>query len=145
MKQFAVAIAALALTLTGCASPNAPQPIAQTPSGETTSCEPLDQATLDRIAAGFNTDGLTLDAGYTTPNGERQNVRYLAATISGPGIDAQPALWATNDDPATTEWDGILISVDAIAQEFTDWPNGPADDPITAHEQGGQEALACLE
>lgn len=81
--------------------------------------------------------------GFAVRSNDYERVWFVAAEITGPGIEPKQAigLWAINgelDEP------GIILSVNGFALEFTEYPDGSTTDAQTSQfDDGAQEALAC--
>jgi hypothetical protein len=109
-----------------------------------TLCTSASRTLLDRIEAGLTVQGGgSLPKGVTMRSSDFESVYFVAAEIDGPGMDGpgEIGLWATNRLDS-----GLTIAVDAIAVEFSDWPAGASlSSPISQFDDGGQEALRCLQ
>jgi hypothetical protein len=69
----------------------------------------------------------------------------IAADIQGTGLEGEGDLgvWASN---ALEPGQGIVMAVDAVAQEFSDWPDADTTDAnITSSSDGVSEARDCAE
>ena len=120
-----------------------PAPTASTPATSTNRCVVVSQKKLNRIA-----DLLTVSGGGSLANGHAvksndfESLWFIAATINGPKMGSKTiGIWATNTLEAVT---GGIFSVDAFAEEFSDWVVGSTTDAnITQYDDGAQEAAQC--
>ncbi len=120
-----------------------PTPTAGTPAASANRCVVVSQKKLNRIA-----DLLTVSGGGSLANGHAvksndfESLWFIAATINGPQMGSKTiGIWATNTLKAVT---GGIFSVDAFAEEFSDWVVGSTTDAnITQYDDGAQEAAQC--
>ena len=120
-----------------------PAPTASTPATSAHRCVVVSQKKLNRIA-----DLLTVSGGGSLANGHAvksndfESLWFIAATINGPKMGSKTiGIWATNTLEAVT---GGIFSVDAFAEEFSDWVVGSTTDAnITQYDDGAQEAAQC--
>ena len=81
--------------------------------------------------------------GFAVRSGDYESVWFVAAQITGPGIDSlKPiGLWAMSgelDSPTT------VFSVDGMAKQFSNWSDGTEAEPeLSMFDDGAQEALSC--
>ncbi|MCG7430642.1 hypothetical protein [Dermacoccus nishinomiyaensis] len=70
---------------------------------------------------------------------DRKNAYYVAVKFSATGIDDQTGVWVANDlsDPAT------IMAVDGTVKEFSDYPDGSAQD-FSVTDGGAKQARACV-
>lgn len=155
----------LATVLAGCTSAttavetpavaSAPAEETSEPVQPTTSPEPdvdcitVAQSTIDALntslAAIQSGNGIT--AAYAVKASERENVYFVAADITGGGMEPgdATALWATNDDVTVDPHSGLVFSVNGGALAFSDWADGTTTDAaFSANEDGAQDALDCI-
>jgi hypothetical protein len=106
-------------------------------------CQSVQPELLAAIAQGLTVSGggsLPQGAAYRSPDHEQ--VWYIAARIAGEGIDNVIGVWATNRLDAS----GMILSVDAIANEFSDWADGRTTDAqLNTTDPGAVRARQCLE
>jgi hypothetical protein len=120
-----------------------PAPTASTPATSANRCVVVSQKKLNRIA-----DLLTVSGGGSLANGHAvksndfESLWFIAATINGPKMESKTiGIWAANTLEAVT---GGIFSVDAFAEEFSDWVVGSTTDAnITQYDDGAQEAAQC--
>ena len=103
------------------------------------------QRKIDGIATGLTVGGGgTLDAStaQAVQSNDYKKVFFIAAAIHGQGFGdkGQIALWASNSLQVS---DGLIFPVDAMAKEFSDW--GKGDERLSQFDDGGQEAIKCVE
>ena len=122
-----------------------PQPVATTPPQPTATlasrCQPADPALLATIAAGLTVDGGgDLPAGQIVRSADFENAYFIAARITGPGLDNTVGLWVSNRPDGA----GSIYAVDAIASEFSDWADGRTTGAAFSQaDDGAQEAINC--
>jgi hypothetical protein len=76
---------------------------------------------------------------------DHKNVYFIAVDIQGPGLDGATdiGVWASN---ALEPGKGMVLSVDAVAAEMSEWPKGENTKAgVTMADDGAREAVACLE
>lgn len=107
---------ALAVVLAGCSSGNA-----STDEAAEANCEQVSADLLSRLADGAEADvgDLSLSNGRAYRSPDYEQVYFVAADITAPGVDGDPAVWATND----LNGGGVFMAVDNVAQTFTTWPD----------------------
>lgn len=154
-----VSVVALALTLSafaGCGSSSSdtaapegePESIS---SSESTSedepeevpgdeCLPVPGAMLRAIAKGGDGVKIKPVSGAAVRSDDFEKVWMIAMEFDGVG-STERGVWASN---SMKPGSGMILSVDGMAQEFTVWPNGTADSPMSIADHGAQEALDCL-
>jgi len=160
-----VAIPLLVAGLTACTS-SAPEPI--TPAAPTNAetsapeiaeptvepepdsdCITVAQSTIDALNNSIAAvqAGNQITAAYAMRAGERENVYFIAADITGEGMrpgDA-PGLWATNDDVTIDPHSGMMFSVNSYATIFSDMADGTDSSvAFSSREDGAREALDCI-
>jgi ABC-type Fe3+-hydroxamate transport system substrate-binding protein len=140
------AVFALAL-LTGCASSSdEPEATPSTSANVATSdaCLPVPPNVPTAIAEGG--EGTTLTptgrAAAIDPTGEAA-LYMVAMEFTVPGVDDPTAgVWAVGSLDDTP---GPIMSADAMAAEFTVWPNEINGNQFNAATTGVSEALDCLD
>lgn len=109
-----------------------------------TECEDA-TAVAVAIAEGLTvTGGGMLRDAQAVRSGDFSSVYFIAAEIDGPGIDGdgQIGVWASN---SLTPGMGLIYSVNAVANEFSDWGDGGATDAeFSASDDGAEEAVVCV-
>lgn len=118
----------------------------QTDSSELESrCVPASQAQIDRVRVGVKgvQESNDITSVYAVRSNDYERVWFVAAEITGPGIQPKDAvgLWAISgelDEP------GLTLSVDGFAKEFSDWGDGTKTDAeLSMFDDGAQDALDC--
>jgi hypothetical protein len=72
-----------------------------------------------------------------------ENVYAIAGELAGPGVNGEVAVWAKSGNPR--QLGGLILAVDAVAQEFSDWPAADTTDAaMTVTTHGVAEAEDCL-
>ena len=121
----AVGSAALAfVSIGGCASPSAPS----------AACQPV---AAERAAAILGSaGGVTVDKAGAVKSSEHKSAYYVAIRFSGPGVDKQVGVWATNGLDS-----GSVYSVDAFAEQFSGLPKM---DGFSTTDEGAEAARSCV-
>ena len=158
-----IAIPLLAVSLAACSSTTpvaAPEPVATAPTvapvvqptpepEPVSSCITVAQSTVDALNTSITAiqAGNSITAAYAIKAGERENVYFIAADITGDGMkpgDA-PGLWATNDDITIDPHSGMMFSVNSYATMFSDMADGTKiSAPFSSREDGAKDALDCI-
>jgi hypothetical protein len=106
-------------------------------------CLPVPPHVLTSIS-----QGLTIEGGGTLRNAKAvksdsyQNVYFISADLQGAGLEG-------SDDLATFARNGLddmglVIAVDAVANEFSDWADGRImTSPITMSDDGARQSQDC--
>lgn len=120
---------------------NTPKP----PPAYLARCLDVPKEKIDGIATGLTVGGGgTLDAStaQAVQSNDYKKVFFIAAAIHGQGFGdkGKIALWASNSLQVS---EGIILPVDAMAKEFSDW--GKGDERLSQFDDGGQEAIKCVE
>lgn len=125
----------VALFLSSCNEPSQPA---------TSRCIKVPQAKLENIASGLTiSGGGSLREGWAVKSGDFNSLYFIAAEIDGPGLkgNGDIGLWASN---RLESGQGLILSVDSIAKEFSVWPHGDTTDSnITQSDDGAAEAKRC--
>lgn len=106
-------------------------------------CLDVPQSIIDAIAEGLTVSGGgTLDHAKAVKSKDFSKVFFVAAVIHGEGMGVgQIGVWATNHIEAA---DGLIYSVNAIANEFSDWGDGSTTQAqLSMSNDGATEAEAC--
>ena len=148
--RFMISVACV-LTMVGCGgtdttdSDNRTQS-PQKPAAPTTvvgRCEKVSSALLNAIAEGLTVSGGgTLREGYAVKSKDFSEVYMVAADIQGTGMEGNGdiGVWATN----SLDGSGLILAVDGLAKEFSDWKHGDTTDAnITLSSDGVSEAREC--
>lgn len=123
----------LVLGVTGCGSSEA--------DGKA-DCLEVSGGMTKAILSATNTTPLKLVAASAVKSSEHNKAYYIAIRFTTRGVDDDEGVWASNSlDPGS----GVIMSVDAIAKEFTDWPDASTTDAaMSSTDQGAKDALSCL-
>ena len=139
------------LALAGCSGTDTAESNNRTQSPQATAspttvtgrCEKVSNALLNAIAQGLTvTGGGTLRNGYAVKSDDFSKVYMVAADIQGVGMegDGEVGVWATN----SLDGSGLILAVDGLAKEFSDWGHGDTTDAnITLSSDGVSEAQEC--
>ena len=142
---------ACVLTMVGCGGTDATDSDNRTqspqkPAAPTTvvgRCEKVSSALLNAIAEGLIVSGGgTLREGYAVKSKDFNQVYMVAADIQGTGMEgnSEIGVWATN----SLDGSGLILAVDGLAKEFSDWGHGDTTDAhITQSSDGVSEAKEC--
>lgn len=120
-------------------SPSTPQP------AQTTKCQSASASQIEAIQSGIQSvqASNSIKTAFVVKSPDYNNVYFVAAKIYGPNMEngEGPGLWAmggTPDQPAT------IMSVNAFATSFTNYPDGSKTDAkLSQFDAGGQEAIEC--
>lgn len=112
------------------------------PTLVTTRCEPADPELLALIAQRLTVQGGgDLRNGWMVRSGDFEKVYFVAAEITGEGMEDVVGLWSTNEPTHP----GILVSVNGFANEFSDWLDGrKSDAQLSTADDGAAEAVECV-
>jgi hypothetical protein len=106
-------------------------------------CEKVSSAVLNAIADGLTVSGSgALRNGYAVKSKDFSKVYMVAADIQGTGMegDNEIGVWTTN----SLDGAGLILAVDEVAKEFSDWGHGDTTDAnITQSSDGVSEAKEC--
>jgi hypothetical protein len=151
----------LILSMLACASSTAvpvtptptktsvPQPTATLPPQPTDTqssrCQPASAQQAQNILDGIQDVSSSNNIGpaWAVKSGNFENVWFVAAEITGPGILTGQAigLWAITGDP---DKPGLTFSANPFAVQFSAWGDGSKTDAMFSQfDDGGQEAIAC--
>lgn len=136
----------LLMLVTGCGESDSdgPQATADSNTTQEADCEDVSSELIAAIADGEQ-EGAGMEpvdaAAWRSPDYEQ--VWFVSMEFSGSGIvDSVRGVWATNSLDAG---EGIIMSVDGFAHEFTNWPDAATTDAaITETDPGVAKAKACL-
>lgn len=108
-------------------------------------CQPASTRQIDNIRSGVKDIAINNDISsiWAVKSGDYDNVWFVAAQITGPGINAGDAigLWAISGDPTNP---GLTYSVNSMANEFSSWGDGTKTSAqLSQFDDGAQEALEC--
>ncbi len=87
--------------------------------------------------------GATLRGFQAVRSNDFQELYFVAAELEGPGLDGDDEIgvWATND---IETYMGSYMSVNGLAQEFSDYPDGDTTDAyVTMSDEGASLAVEC--
>lgn len=108
-------------------------------------CEEVPADMLDAIASGLTLDGEgTLRSGAAVRSDDFEKLYFIAAEVDAPGLEAEGdvAVWASN---SLQPGGGMILAVDGLAKEFSEWPAGDSTDAnITSTDDGVSEARSCV-
>ena len=151
-RTFAILTTLGAVVLTGCSSTDEPTQadsnVSDTSGGKDSgsgsksdpNCLPVSMKMLRAIASGGDNAKLKPIAGAAYRSDDFEKVYMIAMRFNGLG-STEEGVWASN---SLKPGGGLIMSVDGMAEEFTQWPNGTADSPMSIADHGAHEALDCL-
>jgi hypothetical protein len=126
------------------------------PAGETTT---EDATASDRcrnvppgLVQGIET-GLTLTGGGGTLSNAKavksndfKRVYFISADIDGPGLEGPDDIGTWAKSGPLRVGGGLILSVDGVAKEFSDWGDGAKTDAqLSMEEDGAEESKECVE
>ena len=100
---------------------------------------------VDAVATGTVEGQGSLEPVVAVRSDDFEEVYFIAAEIDGPEVEADGdvGVWASN---SLQPGEGLIMSVNALAKEFSEWPAGDSTDAnITTSDEGAAEAVACGE
>jgi hypothetical protein len=106
-------------------------------------CSPASAALLATIESGLTVPGgIVQPGGQTVKSGDHDGIYFVAASISGVGMNAIVGLWAAND----LSGGGSIYSVDSTAKKVSNWPDGGATNAhLSELDSGADVAVACAD
>jgi hypothetical protein len=111
-------------------------------------CIVVEATTIDWISEGFLT-GTSAEIGdaWAVKSDDFENVWFVAADLEGmaESVDSL-AVWGTNaiSEDGTDHGTGLVISVNEVAENVTDWPKHDETDAVLSMEDHGADlALDC--
>jgi endonuclease YncB( thermonuclease family) len=109
-------------------------------------CENVSNYVQEALIEGLtNGTGATLRGFQAVRSNDFEEVYFVAAELEGPGLDGddQIGVWATND---IDSYMGIYMSVNEIAKEFSEFPDGDTTDAyVTMNDDGAELASKCTQ
>jgi hypothetical protein len=115
------------------------------PSAAAPNCGRASAALINAIETGLEVDGGgSLRRGFIVRSKDFSKVFMVAAEIDGSGLrqKGDVGVWATN----SRQGDGLIMAVDAVAQEFSDWGDADKTDAaIESSADGVAQAKECAE
>jgi hypothetical protein len=148
-KPAFAALVIVATTLAGCGDDSGPSSKADSapPPAAEGRCENVSPAKVEAIASGLQLTGGggSLRGARAVASEDFQNVYFVSAEIDGAGLEGKGDVgtWATN---GIADAGGTVYAVDAIAQEFSDWPDGDKTDAeVSMGDDGAEASRDCLE
>lgn len=139
MRKTLIAVTALALaaSTSACAGGS---------GGDDRECLPVSAEVMATLAEGSNEYPITPVAAAAVESKTREGVTVIAMTFTE---DADPAeqqvgVWAVGGDLAEYPGIGPWLSIDAIADLYSDYPNEMNGEKFSVTEDGAAEAIACL-
>lgn len=134
MKFTPLAVAALVVLLTGC-SPS---------KGDGRDCIEVPEDAKSMIAEGANKLAISPGAAGAVKSKTFKDVTIVAMDFTAPDGASATGVWAVSGNLHDGRAVNVVMSVDAMAAEFTDWPNKVNGRELDVTEDGVTEAKACL-
>jgi hypothetical protein len=142
-----IAVAIVSSWISGGDSNNSPEPTSQsqqTQTFESYGCLEVSETLVDSISQGFDSSTLTgRAAGFIAS--QYSDVKFIAVEFIPDGLsDPEIAVFGTNDDDISDiSLNGLIISVDGFAKEFSDWGDAP-NIGLSIADEGAEESKECL-
>jgi hypothetical protein len=133
------------LSATPSSTPGATEtPTARIKTFESESCIPVSEELLESISLGINDSKVTgRAAGHDALDYGKLTFVALEFVPNGTS-DPQVAVFATNDyDISDRKLNGLIVSVDGFAKNFSDWGEMP-DANLSMASKGAKEAKDCI-
>lgn len=110
-------------------------------------CRSVPPALVSAIETGLTvTGGGTLHNTQAVKSRDFNRVWFISAEIDGPGLEGEGDIgtWAKSGPLAVGG--GLILSIDAVAQEFSDWGHGDTTDAnLTMDDDGASGSHDCVE
>jgi hypothetical protein len=106
-------------------------------------CKSATPPLVAAISAGLD-DGLTLRNVVAVRSRDFKKAYFVAGEVEGPGLEGSGdvGVWVTNSPSGN----GLIYSVDAVAEEFSDWgPGGQTDAKFSMSDDGASAAQRCVQ
>lgn len=107
-------------------------------------CLEVPQNIVDWIEKGLTANGeAKLVNAQAVKSNNFEKVYFVSAEFTGPGFNNEVGTWSTNN----IEDEALVLSVNAMAKEFTDWFHGDREGAqfhVTMAYDGGYESQECL-
>lgn len=112
-------------------------------------CVTAPRALLNSLEGGLTAFGAgSLRDGYGVRSGDHAEVWFVAAEIDAPGLEPRGdiGVWALTTGSMNEHFRGLLLSVDGVADEFSDWPYAPDTGfGYSMSDDGARTAQSCQE
>jgi hypothetical protein len=111
-------------------------------------CENVPQALVDAMEEGLEVTGGggTLTNAKAVKSNDFERVYFISADIDGPGLEGPDDIgtWAKSGPLRVGE--GLILAVDGVANEFSDWGDGRKTDAMLSMDNdGAEESKDCVE
>lgn len=108
-------------------------------------CNPAPEAVINRISSGLTiAGGGSIRKAFVVKSNDYESVFFISVDLQGKGLEGERdvATFATNRLDST----GLTLSVDAVADEFSDWPLGKNTSfGISMIDDGVSDSRSCVE
>jgi hypothetical protein len=116
------------------------------PEQESDRCLAVPRDLVEGIATGLTVNGGgTLRNAQAVKSNDLNDAYFISAEIDGPGLegDGDIGTWAKSGPLAVGG--GLILSVDAVANEMSDWGDGRSTDAaLSMSDDGADESRACV-
>lgn len=134
-----VAVVVLALSLSACGGSDEPSEAAS--SSRPAGCEEVSPELGEAIAEGGTAD-LVWVRGQAVESPDHEGAFYVAGVVND-GEGEVTGVWGTS---SLTAGEGVILSVDGFADEFTNWPKSDEKTgSMSVADDGAKSAKDCLE
>jgi hypothetical protein len=109
-------------------------------------CKLVPPALTKAIESGLTvTGGGTLVHARAVKSGDFKRVHFISAEINGPGMTGPGEIGTWAKSGPLRVGGGLILSVDSLANEFSDWGDGRKTDAhLSMDDDGAQESHDCV-
>jgi hypothetical protein len=110
-------------------------------------CENVPPGLVQGIATGLTVGGGgTLTNAKAVKSNDFERVYFISADIDGPGLEGPDDIGTWAKSGPLRVGGGLILSVDAVAKEFSDWGDGGSTDAmLSMDDDGAEESKECVE
>jgi hypothetical protein len=124
-----------------------PPPATTAEEEESSRCEKVPPGLVKAIESGLTvTGGGSLTEAWAVKSEDFKRVYFVSADIDGPGLEGTDDIgtWAKSGPLRVGR--GLILAVDAVANEFSDWGDGRTTDAqLSMSNDGAEESTDCVE
>lgn len=101
-------------------------------------CEEVPDDLVTEIAGELD-DGVELSHAMGVDSGDVEQTTFVSAELTGTEVESTNpiATWAVVEN--------TIFSVNAVARELSDWPDGTVEQGLSMNDDGGEESKECVE